>query len=108
MRGPGRWLLAYPILFGTAIAVYVCVLNEPWSIACYRGDVCDAQTFVVVGELLAEGGNPYSSEARLEHIGATRMNGQRPVNENPFQYPPHSLPFFAMLRWRPAVLVPLL
>jgi len=97
-------LVASAIAVSVALAIYVCVLNRPWSSDCYTREVCDAQTFLVVGEMLASGGNPYSTTDRATHVSATRLGGERPPYENPFQYPPHALPLFAALEWlRPSV-----
>ena len=67
-----------------------------WTPACYEENICDSLTFTVAGELLREGLTPYEEQVRRDHISRTRLSGEIPPFDLPFQYPPNALPLFAL------------
>lgn len=73
--------------------------SSSWQPACYSGNICDSLTFTVVAELLADGKTPYVESIRREHIARTRLGGDEPPFDLPFQYPPNALPLFAWRAW---------
>jgi len=53
----------------------------------------------VVGELLEEGSTPYDAQLRQDYVSKTRLLGDSVPFDLPFQYPPNSLPIFAVRSW---------
>lgn len=97
---PGRWPENWPVILlltvmGVGMALAAGVRGRPWSTSCYATNNCDALTFAVAGELVRDGQSPYSTDARRVRL-ATHGGGSPPF-VLPFQYPPHSLPIFAVL-----------
>jgi hypothetical protein len=99
MRTDSSLLLASCVGTGLLCALMGARTGRAWSPECYRTNNCDALTFAVVGELLSARTSPYSSETRIEHVRRTRLQGAAPPFDLPFQYPPYTLPLFALRPW---------
>lgn len=83
-------------LAGAALAIGFADRSRSWDTTCYEVNICDSLTFTVVAELLNEGRTPYSEATRREHISRTRLHGESPPFDLPFQYSPNALPLFAL------------
>ena len=79
-------------LAGAALAIGFADRSRSWDTTCYEVNICDSLTFTVVAELLNEGRTPYSEATRREHISRTRLHGESPPFDLPFQYSPNALP----------------
>ena len=83
-------------LLGSVAALGVADWSGSWETTCYEYNNCDGLTFVVASELLSQGVSPYVEAHRRTHVSATRLNGESPPLDLPFQYPPNALPLFGM------------
>lgn len=106
-RLPVRWRVVQTIVAVLA-AVWAAQLadrSRSWEVTCYEQNNCDSLTFTVVSELLGEGRTPYLESLRRVHVSETRLSGDPPPFDLPFQYPPNALPLFGLRTTLPPRLV---
>ena len=92
-----RWVVAVGLAFVSAAwATSLASQSSSSDPTCYEENICDSLTFAVVAELLSDGKTPYVAQVRREHVSKTRLSGDAPPFDLPFQYPPNALPIFAI------------